>query len=266
VTEFDKVIPPGGVGKVTASFDTTHYSGGVSKSITVRTGDPARIAVVLQLRAQVVAPVAFAPSETPLIRMVAGEPKPTEITVSATDDRPFDVLAVQADPLLDVTVRPAGDAAPGQARPAQKPVATGSSRYLVSITPKPDTPVGEAIRNVTLTTNLPRAGTVLIRAVLVVAARVQVVPERLVVQPSAEPPVVHARIRKRTGDGLEILGVESSDPDFTAAVTPIDAGREYDLTVRYTGKPGRGPVSAQITAKTNEPRQPAIVIPLEGRL
>jgi len=39
VTEFDKVIPTGGVEKVTASLDTTHYKGPISKGITVTTND-----------------------------------------------------------------------------------------------------------------------------------------------------------------------------------------------------------------------------------
>jgi len=266
VTEFDKVIPPGGVGKVTASFDTSHYSGPTTKSIAVRTGDPATTAVVLQLRAHIVAPVAVTPSETPLIRMLAREVKPIEITVAATDDRPFDVLAVQDDPFLVVTVRPAGGAPPGKASARPEKVAAGSSRYLVTITPKPDVPIGESVRDVILTTDLPRAERVLIRVVLVVSAWVQVLPERLSVEPAAEAPVLHARIKKRAGDGFAILGVESSDADFTLTVTTVDDGREYDLAVRYTGKPGRGPVDVRITARTNEPGQTAIVIPLTGRI
>jgi hypothetical protein len=198
--------------------------------------------------------------------VVAGEEKPTEITVSATDDRRFDVLAVQADPLLAVTVRPGGDVAPGKAKPGRRAGATGSSRYVVTIAPKPDVPIGQAVREVTLATNLPRAEKIPIRVVLAVAAPVQVVPERLVVQPAVEAPVVHARISKRDGGGLEILGVASSDPDFVATVTPIDGGRAYDVAVRYTGRPGRGPVDVRITAKTNQRRQTAVVIPLQGRI
>jgi hypothetical protein len=37
VTEFDKVIHPGGVGKVTASVNSEHLKGQVSKSVTVTT-------------------------------------------------------------------------------------------------------------------------------------------------------------------------------------------------------------------------------------
>src|SRR5439155_481653 len=83
---------------------------------------------------------AVAPSNTPVLRTTAGEPKPTELTVSAADGKAFDILAVQADPSVRVAVRP--DPPPPAARhPAPRahgrPVAAGSSRYVVTITPTP---------------------------------------------------------------------------------------------------------------------------------
>jgi len=38
VTEFDKVIPPGGVGKVTASLNTFPYKGPITQSVQVTPG------------------------------------------------------------------------------------------------------------------------------------------------------------------------------------------------------------------------------------
>jgi len=268
VTEFDKVIPPGGVGKVTASLDTSHYKGVITKSVRVTTGDPATRPVSLLLKAEIVTVIDVAPNDTPLLRATVGEPKPTELTVSATDGKAFDVLAVQADPSVEVTVRPdaATRAAGRKGRRAHgHPVAAGSSRYRVTITPTQKAPVGQSVANVVLTTNRPKAETVRIRPLLLVLGPVQVVPPQLSVRPGPEP-VLHARITKPGGDRLEILGVESSDPEFAAPTTPVAEGHDYDLTVRYTGKPGRGPVSSSITVRTNEPQQGTIVIPLTGQL
>ena len=254
------------MGKVTASLDTSHYKGAITKTVTVTTADPGSTPVVLQLRAEIMTSFDVTPSETPLIRMIAGELKPTELTLSAVDARPFAVLSVQADPAVAVNVRPSPGAPTGEAAARPGAVAAGSSRYVVTITPKPDVPAGEQVQNVTLTTDRAKEKTVLIRAVLVVLARLRIAPERLLVEPGAEPPVLHVRIRKRAGDGLTILGVASSDADFSATLSTIEDGREYDVAVRYTGRPGRGPVDARITAQTNEPGQTAIVIPLTGRI
>ena len=269
MTEFDKVIPPGGVGKVTASLDTSHYKGPITKSVQVTTGDPGARPVVLLLKADIVPVIDVAPSNTPVLRTTVGEPKPTELTVSAGDGKAFDILAVQADPSVRVAVRP-DPPTPAARHPAQgahgRPVASGSNRYVVTITPTPKAPVGSSIAIVKLSTNQPKAETVTIRAVLSVTGPVQVVPQRLEVQPGPEAPVLHVKISKPGGGTLKILEVASSDPEFKATTSAIAKGREYDLAVRYTGKPGRGPVNSRITVKTDEPQQRTIVIPLSGRL
>jgi hypothetical protein len=269
VTEFDKVIPPGGVGKVTASLDTSRYKGPITKSVQVMTGDPGARPVVLLLKAEIVTVIDVAPSDTPVLRTTVGEPKPADLTLSASDGQAFDILAVQADPSVRVTVRP--DSRPlGAHHPLPRlhprSVAAGSSRYLLTITPTDKAPVGASIAKVTLRTNQPKAETVTIRAVLSVTGRVQVMPPQLVVHPGSEPPVLHVKIAKAGGGTLRILGVASSDPEFEATTTAIAKGREYDLAVRYTGKPGRGPLNSRITVTTDEPQQRTIVIPLTGRL
>jgi len=256
------------VGKVTAGLDTAHYKGPIVKTIQVTSNDPQTHQVQLELKAEVLSLIDVAPSETPLVTTMFGAARPTEITVSTSDGRSFDILAVQADPSVHVTVRSAVASAAAR-RPAAapgRPLARGSGRYLVTITPGKDVPVGRSVANLTLTTNLAKAPTVPIRAVLVVTGPVEVVPDQLWVQPGDGAPTLHVRLRQVSGTGLQVLAVESSDPDFTTAVAVTAEGREYDVTVRYTGKPDRGRVSARITVKTNQPGQGAIVIPLAGSI
>ncbi len=267
MTEFDKVIPPGGAGKVTASLDTSHYKGVISKSVTVKTNDPRNGQVVLQLKADIVSLIDVTPSDAPMLRMTIGEPTTADLTVSASDGQPFDILSVASDPSVGVMVKPADGTRPApKAKPAHGgPLASGSSRYLVTITPK-KLSVGQSVANVTLTTNRPKAEQVPIRAVLVVAGPLQVTPTQLVVRPGADAPALHVKISKGRGAALKILGVQSSDPEFVATTTAVARGREYDIAIKYTGKPGRGPVSSRITVKTSEPSQDTIVIPLIGQL
>jgi hypothetical protein len=269
VTEFDKVIPPGGVGKITASLDTAHYKGVITKAVSVTTNDPATPQVVLQLKGDIVVAIDVKPNDTPVLRTTLGETKPTELTLSAVDGKAFDILTVEADPALAVKVRPApGSPPPPRSKKAAKerPIAAGSSRYLVTLTPTSKAPVGQSRPNVKLGTNHPNAEVVPINAVLMVAGLVQVVPPVLGVRPGGDEIVVHATISKPNGGALKILGVTSSDPDFTATTKPVVPGRQYDLTLKYTGKPGRGAVNSAVTVKTNEPLQATIVIPVSGRI
>jgi hypothetical protein len=254
VTSFDKVIPPGGVGKVTASIDTTHLSGAITKAISVYVGSPERIAAVLQVKARVEPVVSVEPVAIPVLRTVGGETK-AEFTVSSTEGHAFAVRTVQADPFLMASVRPAGR------RAARRGIS-----WVVTVTPKASAPVGQAVRGVTLVTDLPGAETIPLRVVVFVIARARVVPARLTVRPAAKPPVLHVRIDQPGTTGFRILGAESTDADFQATVSPVHEGREYDVAVRYAGGPAHRRVHARITARTNRPDVPTIVIPLEGRL
>src|SRR5256712_11081051 len=91
-------MPPGGVGKVTASLNTFPYKGPITKSVQVTTGDPGARPVVLLLKAEIVTVIDVAPSNSPVLRTIAGEPKPTDLTVSAGGGKAFDTLSVQAAP------------------------------------------------------------------------------------------------------------------------------------------------------------------------
>jgi len=221
VTEFDKVIPPGGAGKVSASLDTSHYKGPIVKSVSVYAREAGLQPVVLQLTAEIVTELDVVPTDSPVMRMTRGDPKPTELTVSASDGRPFTIVALQADPSVVVTVAPASGATPPpKKKRAAKAIAAGDSRYRVSLVPKADLPVGQTIANVTLTTDRPKAEHVAIRAVIAVVGAVQVVPARLFIRGPGAPVPVHARLTKRTGAPMKILGVDSSDADRTSPAMP----------------------------------------------
>jgi hypothetical protein len=269
VTEFDKVIPPGRVGKLTASLETQHYHGAITKSIRVTTKEATPQEAMLELKAMIVTPVDVSPSETPVLRTTYGESATAELTLSASDGKPFDVLAITADPTVTVSIRPAPgvSVATPKRKPAGKPpLGAGSSRYVMTITSNKDAAVGNAIVNLSLTTSVHKAATVTLRPFLIVAGRLQVLPPRVYLQPAAATQPQRVSISKPGGTGLEILGVESADPDFAATVSPVTEGREYDVIVTYKGKPDRGPVNTSITVKTNEPGQQTIVVPLAGRM
>jgi hypothetical protein len=159
VTDFDAVIPPGGEGKVKASLDTSHYKGPITKSVTVRARETGIEPVVLQLKADVVTALDVTPTESPFIRTTQGDPRPTELTVSSSDGRPFTILAVQADSSVAVTARPAPNGEP-------------ALRYTLSILADRDLPQGRKIATVTVTTDREKAERIAIRpTILVVPAK-----------------------------------------------------------------------------------------------
>jgi hypothetical protein len=259
------------VGKVTASLETSHYKGPITKNVKVTTSDSRQRPIVLTLKVDVVNVIDVMPTDAPRLQGKVGELKPVDLTVSAVDGQPFDVLRVETDGALAVSVQPApGASLPPvtgrKKKPAKDaPLATGSSRYLATLTPTENATVGRSLSIVTLITNHPKAERIPLRATLLIAGPLIVSPERLFVRSNATAHVRHVKVVKpEGGEPLRILGAESSDPDFTASVTSVRDGREYDVAITYRGKPARGAVNVRITVKTNEPKQSAIVIPVTG--
>jgi hypothetical protein len=252
VVQFDKTIAPGAVGTITATLDTLNYQGRIVKEVRVASDDPSNGSLGLQLRADVVPALALTPSAPPLLQGRVAELKPVDLVLASNDGKPFDVVRVNADPVLAVHVAPDAGAVPAR------------TRYVVTIGVKPDVPAGRSGPIVTLVTSHPHAPPLTIRVHLVVAPEVVVTPKHVMLRASAPQDARHVRIAKAAG-GLAILGVDSSDANVVATVTPIVTDHEYDLAVRYTAALAQGLVRAQVTVRTNDPGQHTIVIAVVAR-
>jgi len=247
VVQFDKTIAPGAQGTITATLDTLNYQGRISKEVRVASDDPKNGSLGLLFRADIVPALTLTPSASPLLQGKAAELKPVDLILASTDGKPFDVLRVDADPVLAVHVAPAAGAVPPR------------TRYVVTIGTKPGVPAGRSGPIVTLVTSHPNAPPLTVRVNLAVVPDVSITAKRILLRASTPEDVQHVRIA-RTAGGFAILGVESSDTNVVATVTPVVPDHEYDLGVRYTAALTHGLVRDQVTVRTNDPGQPAIVI------
>jgi hypothetical protein len=270
VTEFDKVIPPGGSGKVTAQIHTTNFKGPVTKSVNVTTNDPDNAHFTLQIKANIVVPLDVQPSENVAFNGKADQLAPQELTVSSTSKAPFDITAVTpADANFKATV--VADPETGTAPKTKSgTVASGVSRYKVTITPGKDLAVGRINSSIVLKTTLPKAEEQVIRIFGTVTGDVEVTPQyvTLAMGPNAAPEakVQHVTVRKTTGDPLKVTSVTSDNPSLTTSLKTVAEGREYDVEVKYTGEPMTTPLTAKVTIKTNDPKQSSIEVQVWGRV
>ena len=277
MTEFDKVIHPGGVGKVTASVHTANFKGPITKSITVTTNDPAHAQTVLQLKATVRVPIDIQPLDTLSVDGKYGDLKAQVVTVVSTEDKPFDILSADSsDKAFTVAViptPPAGDAAktaPKPKAPKAGTVGSDNKSYQVTITPGKDVQVGHSNVTVTLKTSHPKAAELPIRLFVTVRGEVEVQPERVIMQVGPNAPAngktIHVAIRKSTGDPLKVTSVEATNPGVKTKLKTVTEGKEFDLEVSFDGAvPPNGFVDAQITVKTNDTKQPVLTIPFFAR-
>ena len=283
MTEFDKVIPPGREGKVTASVNTDHIKGPTTKSVTVTTNDTANPRFVLEIKANITVPIDVQPSDNIQLQAKLGEAKSSEVTISAVDKKPFDIVSISDVPGIKSVMAPVsadgktGTAKDGKDAVAGKSLLSGSASYKLTVSTLPDAAVGRTWQTVNVATNHPKVPTLPIHVSLFVQGEVEVVPERVYIQaaapanpagvtaPPQPAPSQTVKIRKSEGAPLKLEGVTSSDPDITATLKTVTEGKEYDLEIKYSGKPGRGMVSAQVSVKTNVAKQEQVVIPVVAR-
>ena len=271
MTEFDKVIHPGGVGKVSAAVHTTNLKGPVTKSVTVTTNDPENSRFTLTIKANVTVPLDVQPSENIAFNGKAESLAAQQVTITSTDGQPFDITGVTAaDPAFTATVEALP--AEGATLPATKAgtVASGVAKYRVTVNPSKNVAVGRLNSSVMLKTTHPKASDVTLRIFGSVTGDIEVVPQYLTLSTGAsatpEAKVQHAVIRKTTGEPLKILSVTSDNPQVETKLTTVTDGREYDLEVRYTGAPATTALSAKVAIATNDAKQPKLEVQVWGRV
>ena len=92
---FDKIIPPGGQGKITLKVDTAKFKGQISKSAAVTTNDPSQPNLRLVVNADVTTFIDVLPRDVVTFRQYRGEEKKQEVTLRSNEGGSFEVKDVQ---------------------------------------------------------------------------------------------------------------------------------------------------------------------------
>ncbi len=253
-TDYDREIPAGGTGKITAVLDTTHMRGRVEKIVNVRTNDPDQRVLTLTIIADSQPALVVEPSERPTLRGPSRMLAPAVLTVHAPDGAAFRITGVEDDAMLRATVVPLDPAVAGNHR-----------RYQVTLTPAAGLAVGSHTPKAVLLTSLAAAPRFDLAPTIVVIGPLVAVPAQLRVGPAHGP--VAVRITASDGAPFQVLRAEPSDRDFSAEAVAVAGEPAWNVTVRYTGKPERrGPLNAVLTITTDAPAQPIVVVRLAGKL
>src|SRR6476646_5447700 len=89
VADFDKVVKPGETGKVSASVDTTAFSGPIAKTVTLETNDPTTPTATLTLHAIVKPYVEAFPAGFVRYTLLQVDAETQTITLYSYEDDPF---------------------------------------------------------------------------------------------------------------------------------------------------------------------------------
>lgn len=259
-TAFDRVVPPGGTGKVTAQVDTRKLKGRTEATLGVRTNDLQNLTVTLTTVVDV-RPVLAAFPGYARWSVVRGE-KEGSIgqTVWALDGKEFKVLRVEAPAPLSASVRPATE--------EEKREKVTGAQWRVEATLGPEAPVGPLAGEIEVVTDHPT------QPVLRIPVSGFVRPVLHLTPPSgnfgaidlAKPKRAVFHLQNFATEKIAVLSVETSVPGVEVVLEPEEEGRSYEIELRFAPDMAAGPFRGELKIKTDSAKVPELTIPVSGTI
>ncbi len=262
VPEYDKVIKPGGEGKVTLNVDTKAFQGPISKTALLVTNDPTTPQTTLFLTANIKPFVEVLPYGFFRLQALTGENATSDL-ILVSEEADFKPSRPEVDQTyLKVSLAPASekDKVPGKA----------GSQWKVTLTANADAPEGLVGGKVKVQTGIAKQPELELAISGVIKASVTVTP--LSVNFGNFDPKGDAMKRRVTlvnndlkNEGFKVVKAETNVPGVTAEVKPSDTDKArivVELSVDQKIK--KGVFDGEVTIKTNDARRSEVKIPIKG--
>ena len=255
----DSLVPAGGEGKLRLRLDTRRLLGSVNELVKVRYKDPGRRPAWFLIRGRVVAPIELAPQDRVYFFTFRGEGPERELLVINHQDRPLRLNGVRSD-------NP-------RFRARTDTVIVGS-RYRLTISLDPATPVGRDSARIELRTDSPQYPSLTIptRAFVddVVSAFPRAVDFGQIAFNSIDEQVIGKKVilvQKHQGSGFKVLGATLDVPYMDVAVVAQPAGQSFLVNVTIVKRRAQpGDIHGTLRITTNDPAHPEFVLPVSGKM
>lgn len=249
----EDVILPGKEGTISATFDTTHFSGEKAKGITVYSNDPLQPVATLTLQGEITIEVGVEPAQLYLGRVRRGAEATRTIEVLYDAQKPIDITKiVNSHPSVSV-----------RAEDLSKDGKKGKKLFVVL---KKDAPLGRLNDEIVLSTTSSK------KPVVEIPIFGSIEGDLLVFPPQVSFGVVHKgesktqeiSIKNRGAKPVQVVRIQNSATDVIAELTPVKQGEEYRLTLRTKGESKPGRIQGEIQVFTDHPEEKVLTIPLYG--
>ncbi|MEO8432746.1 MAG: DUF1573 domain-containing protein [Acidobacteriota bacterium] len=262
VASFDKVIKPGGEGKIQTSVDTKSFAGPISKSVLLVSNDPERGQINLFVKATVKPFVDILPQPYVRVAVVKGDSDSRDVILLSEEKTFKPVVAESSQPYVKAEIAPAGDKDKIPGHPGEQ--------YRVRITVTADAPEGLLNAPVRITTGVPQQPTIEIPISGVVRARVSVTPVMVNFGnfTAGKDPITRNIVvtNNKPGTPVRVTKAEVSIPGFITDVVPTQEGISYTVVVKASDKVRKGALDGTVKLFTTDKEKPMIELPLRGEV
>jgi hypothetical protein len=260
VPEYDKVIKPGGEGKITLNVDTKNFQGQISKSALVVSDDPSSPQATIFLTANVKPYVEALPYGFFRIQALTGESATSEVTLVSDEPDFKPTKAEVTQSYLTATLAPV----PEKERIPNK----NPNQYKITLTSKPDAPEGLVGGYVKVATGVKKQPEMDLAISGYVKPTVSITPSSVNFgnfDPKGDAVKRNVMLvnNNTKNDGFSVMKAETNVPGISAEVVSLDKSRvQVVLTVDQKIK--KGVFDGTLVIRTNDSAHGEIRVPLKG--
>ena len=251
----EKVIPSGGEGTISATFDTSRFIGEKKKTIGVHTNDPNQAVTTLTLQGEVRVEVAAEPPQLYVGRLQRGKQVTRAVEVLSDAGSGITITKVENNhPSIRV-----------QTEPLER---DGKQGKKLLVTVAKDAALGRLNDQITVTTTSTKRPSIIVPVFGSLEGDLLVQPPQVtfgVVQPG-ESKARKVNIKNQSKKSVKITAVKSTAQGIEAAVAAVTPGVEYNVSLTVSGDAAPGRISGEITVSTDHPEESVLSIPLYGRV
>lgn len=269
VADYDKVIKPGQIGKVSAHVDTTGFAGPISKAVTLETNDPNTPTAQITISAIVKPYVEAYPAGYVRYNMLQGDVEKQSVTLYTEEEAPFEIVAIESPQewiKVEAKKLETADVVPQIGRKDQ-------AQYRLDFSVGgPDARVGPLAEKVRVVTNSKHQPEYWISVTGVVRPPFRVDPTGInfgEVAPtdSAATRTISLRSNNlKTPGDFSVTKVESGVAGVTAEVKPTERPGEFSVTLQVAKDAKPGALDGNVTIYTSDKAKPTVVIPVKGTI
>ena len=267
VADFDKVIKPGQIGKVSAHVDTTGFAGPIAKAVTLETNDPNTPTAQVTISAVVKPYVEAYPVGYVRYNMLQGDVEKQSVTLYSEEVEPFEIVKIESpQEWIKVEAKKLEGADIVQQVGRQ-----GQAQYRLDFSVGgPDARVGPLAEKVRIITNSKHQPEYQISVTGVVRPPYRVDPTAInfgEVAPSDSAATRTIALRSnnlKTPGEFSVTKVESGVPGVTAIANPTERPGEFYVTLQVAKDAKPGVLDGNVTVYTTDKAKPTVVIPIKG--
>lgn len=260
VASFDKLIKPGGEGKIQTSVDTKSFSGPISKSVLLVSNDPERGQINLFIKANVKPFVDVLPQPYVRMSVVKGDSDARDVILLSEEKGFKPSITEAAQPYVKAEITPAGEKDKIPGRPGEQ--------FKLHIAVTPDAPEGLLNAPIRVATGVSQQPSVEIPVSGIVRARVSVTPVMVNFGnfTAGKDPITRNIVvtNNKPASPIKVTKAEVSVPGFVTDVVPTQEGISYTVVVKASDKVKKGALEGTVKLYTTDKEKSVIELPLRG--